>query len=75
MSPIIQTEADRLISLVDTKGKITAKEASKILGIKERQIEEWADFLEKHGILNLKLNFFNLKLISKKYKDDLVAKK
>lgn len=66
MSPIIQTEADRLISLVDTKGKITAKEASKILGIKERQIEEWADFLEKHGILNLKLNFFNLKLISKK---------
>jgi hypothetical protein len=66
MSPIIQTDADRLISLVDTKGKITAKEASKILGIKERQIEEWADFLEKHGILNLKLNFFNLKLISKK---------
>jgi len=55
-----------IISLVDTKGKITAKEASNILGIKERQVEEWADFLEKHGILNLKLNFFNLKLISKK---------
>ncbi len=66
MSPIIQTEADRLISLVDTKGKITAKEASKVLGLKERQVEEWADFLEKQGILNLKLNFFNLKLISKK---------
>ena len=46
MSPIIQTEADKLISLVDTKGKITAKEASKILGLKERQVEEWADFLE-----------------------------
>ncbi|MBD3164754.1 hypothetical protein GF323_06150 [Candidatus Woesearchaeota archaeon] len=68
MSPIIQTEADKLISLVDTKGKISAKEASKILGLKERQVEEWADFLEKHGILNLKLNFFNLKLISKKKK-------
>jgi hypothetical protein len=68
MSPIIQTDADRLISLVDTKGKITAKEAAKILGIKESQIEEWADFLEKHGILNLKLNFFNLKLISNKNK-------
>jgi predicted ArsR family transcriptional regulator len=68
MSPIIQTEADRLISLVDTKGKISAKEAAKILGIKEKQIEEWADFLEKHGILNLKLNFFNLKLISNKTK-------
>jgi predicted ArsR family transcriptional regulator len=68
MTPIIQTEADKLISLVDSKGKITAKEASKILGIKERQVEEWADFLEKHGILNLKLNFFNLKLISNKNK-------
>jgi len=65
MSPIIQTEADKLISLVDTKGKITAKEAAKILGLKERQVEEWADFLEKHGIINLKLNFFNLKLIKK----------
>ena len=51
MSPIIQTEADKLISLVDTKGKISAKEASKILGLKERQVEEWADFLEKHGII------------------------
>ena len=50
MSPIIQTEADRLISLVDSKGNITAKEAAKILGLKERQVEEWADFLEKHGI-------------------------
>jgi predicted ArsR family transcriptional regulator len=66
MSPIIQTEADRLISLVDSKGTISAKEASKVLGLKERQVEEWADFLEKHGILNLKLNFFNLKLVSKK---------
>ena len=65
MSPIIQTEADKLISLVDTKGKITAKEAAKVLGLKERQVEEWADFLEKHGIIKLKLNFFNLKLISK----------
>ena len=69
MSPIIQTEADKLISLVDTKGKITAKEAAKVLGLKERQIEEWADFLEKHGIINLKLNFFNLKLISKTKKE------
>ncbi|MBS3107155.1 hypothetical protein J4419_05865 [Candidatus Woesearchaeota archaeon] len=64
--PIIQTEADRLISLVDTKGKISAGEAAKILGISPRQVEEWADFLEHHGIINLKLNFFNLKLISKK---------
>ncbi|MDO8481156.1 MAG: hypothetical protein Q7S65_05085 [Nanoarchaeota archaeon] len=64
--PIIQTEADRLISLVDTKGKISAGEAAKILGISSRQVEEWADFLESHGIINLKLNFFNLKLISKK---------
>ncbi|MBS3136345.1 hypothetical protein J4401_05280 [Candidatus Woesearchaeota archaeon] len=66
MCPIIQTEADSLISLVDNKGKITAKEAAKILGMNERRVEEWADFLEKQGILNLKLNFFNLKLISKK---------
>ena len=68
MSPLIQTEADRLLSLVDTKGKISAKEAANILGIKERQVEEWADFLEKHEIINLKLNFFNLKLISKNNK-------
>ena len=66
MCPLIQTEADSLISLVDNKGKITAKEAAKILGMNERRVEEWADFLEKQGILNLKLNFFNLKLISKK---------
>jgi hypothetical protein len=51
---------------MNAKCKITAKGASEILGLKERQVEEWANFLEKHNILNLKLNFFNLKLISKR---------
>lgn len=59
---MIQTEADQLVSLVNQKGEITSKEAAKILDIKERQVQEWADFLEQRGILNLKMNLFNFKL-------------
>ncbi len=64
---MIETEADKLLSLVNNQKEITAKEAARQLDMKERQIEEWADFLERRGVLNLRSNIFSLKLISKKF--------
>jgi predicted transcriptional regulator of viral defense system len=67
----IETEADELIELVDEKRKISASKTARILGVRKRQIEEWADFLEKKGKINLKMWLFGFDLISK----DLRSKK
>ena len=45
----IKTEADDLMGLLETRRTITSGHAARILGVNKRQVEEWADFLEKKG--------------------------
>lgn len=66
MGKEITTEADKLMTLIDKEGKISAKKASEVLGMNYKQVKEWADFLERNGVIDLNLNFFDMKLISKK---------
>ena len=38
----------------------------KILGLKERQVEEWADFLEEEGIISIEYKFTKPYLVARK---------
>lgn len=65
MSQIIETDADKLLELVDERKIITSYDAAKTLNVKENLIRKWAFILERNKLIKLKLGFFNLTLISK----------
>jgi transposase len=53
MEEIIKTKADLLLEKVDELGKISLKEAAKILHVSVEQIDEWAKTLEEHGLVEI----------------------
>ena len=53
----IQTGVDRLVALIKEKEKISIDEAAKTLGVSKINIQEWADFLEEEGIIEIKYGF------------------
>ncbi len=50
---IIETGVDRLVRLVNEKGKVSIPDAAKHLGVSTIVIGEWADFLEEEEIIRL----------------------
>src|SRR3989338_6064714 len=56
MDSLIETGVDKLMELVKKKGKVTFHEASNELGVSPNLIEEWAEFLEEEGLINLDYN-------------------
>jgi len=50
----IETQVDKLIDLLRKKNKIRISEASKILKVSQKQIDEWVFTLEDKGIVELK---------------------
>jgi len=50
---LIETDVDKLVNLIAQKGKVSMKDASKRLGIKASQIEDWAKVLEEHGLVKI----------------------
>lgn len=53
MDSLIETGVDKLMELVKKKGKVTFQDASNELGVSPNLIEEWAEFLEEEGLINL----------------------
>lgn len=49
----IETVADKLLQLVKTKKKISFKDCSKQLKVPENLIEEWTQFLEDEGLVDI----------------------
>ena len=62
----IQTEVDRLVSLVQEEGKISTKNAAKKLNMPISIISEWASFLEEEGIINIEYKFTTPLLVKRK---------
>ena len=62
----IQTGVDRLVALVKEKEKISIDEAAKTLGVSKINIQEWADFLEEEGIIEIKYGFAKTYLVRRK---------
>lgn len=50
---LIETPVDRLVILAKRKNGITSREAAKLLGVSEPQIEDWVRILEAHDLLKL----------------------
>ena len=62
---MIRTGADKLISLVQSKGTVTVKNAAKALKVKKEVIEEWAEYLKEEGIIDVEYRLTHTYLIKK----------
>ncbi len=54
---LIETGVDKLVKLVTQRRRISIPSAAAALGVSTAVIEEWADFLEEEGIINLEYSF------------------
>jgi len=63
---IIETGVDKLVNLVNTKGKVAASDAAKELGVGMSVVMEWADFLEEEGIIHIEYKFTKPYLVARK---------
>lgn len=54
----IETTIDKFISLVRKRKRIRISEAAKILGVTQKQVDEWVFTLEDRGIVELKYPVF-----------------
>ena len=50
---VLQTKVDQLVSLIKETKKISAGEAAKSIGVPQEIILDWAEFLEKEGIIKI----------------------
>jgi chromosome segregation ATPase len=55
--PLIETGVDKLVALVNERTKISIPDASKELSVPKVVIEEWANFLEEKGIIDVSYKF------------------
>ena len=54
----LETSIDKFINEIQKRGKLTFAEASKILGISEEQVEEWAKLLQKSKeVTGIQINY------------------
>ncbi|MCH8875134.1 hypothetical protein IH824_20635 [candidate division KSB1 bacterium] len=63
---VIETGVDKLVKLINSKGKISSDDAAKELGVGNTIVMEWADFLEEEGIINVEYKFTKPFLVARK---------
>jgi len=51
---LIETPIDELIDIVKREKKVTMSRAASLLGVDEKQLEEWVRILEEHGFVELR---------------------
>lgn len=71
----IFTGVDKLVSLVNKKRRISLNLASKELGVASEVVEEWAHFLEKKELLEIKYFLTNAYLIKKELPNSQIKKR
>jgi CBS domain-containing protein len=52
-SEVMHTDIDRLLELIEEKGRVTIDEASEKLKVDRQMIEEWAAILEEHALITV----------------------
>jgi chromosome segregation ATPase len=65
-SSIIETGVDKLVNLINKKGRIASEDAAKELGVSIAVVMEWADFLEEEGIIKIEYKFTKPFLVARK---------
>lgn len=61
----IQTGVDRLVNLLHEKKKLSVDEGAKALGVSKAILQEWADFLEEEGLLEIKYSLSKTYLVER----------
>jgi chromosome segregation ATPase len=70
----IKTGADKLVDLISEKKKISVDEAAKTLGVGKNVVQEWAEFLEEEGTVDLEYSFSKAWITAKRItKDDVIS--
>src|SRR3989338_5814133 len=63
---IIETGVDKLVKLVNGKGRISSFDAAKELGVSNTVVMEWEDFLEEEDIISIEYKFTKPFLVQRK---------
>jgi Mn-dependent DtxR family transcriptional regulator len=53
MRKYIETGPDRLLELVQKKGKVSVQEVAAVLKVSKELVEEWAVILDKKGLIKI----------------------
>ena len=65
-SSVIETGVDKLVNLVNERGRIALQDAAKELGVSTTVIQEWVDFLEEEGIISVEYKITKPYLVERK---------
>lgn len=65
-SSLIQTGVDKLISLIEERGKISVHKAARELGVSKGVVEGWAKFLEEEDLITTEYSLTEQYLVFKK---------
>ncbi|MCD6464632.1 hypothetical protein J7L02_03880 [Candidatus Woesearchaeota archaeon] len=68
VSERLLTGVDQLLSLVQSKGKISIEDAARELGVGKTIVQEWAEFLEEEGLVKLEYKLSKVFITSKIHK-------
>ncbi|MGC8929394.1 MAG: hypothetical protein ACP5OZ_02610, partial [Candidatus Woesearchaeota archaeon] len=72
---LIETEVDKLLELLKERKKVSISEAAKKLGLDNKTIEEWADFLEEEGVIKIEYTLTTPVLVLKEINEDQIKNK
>lgn len=64
----IRTSLDALLEMIMKKGSVKINEASKKLRVNDKKIEEWAQLLEEHGLIDIHYPTVGKPVLKKKAK-------
>lgn len=59
---VLETGIDDLVELMEKEGSISLEKASKETGYPNDVVEDWANTLEEHGIVNMKYGLRGTKM-------------
>ena len=74
-SGTIRTGVDKLLELVEAKERISMADAAKELSVPKVVIEEWVDFLEEKGIVNVEYKLTTPYIVRKKISPVIINEK
>lgn len=75
MPASIETGVDKLVKLISKEKKIELNQAAKELNVAPAVVQEWADFLEQEGLLDVQYSFSKTFLVEKRLSKADVEKK
>ena len=65
-SSFIETGVDKLVNIVNERGRVALSDAARELGVSASVVQEWVDFLEEEGIISVEYKLTKPFLVGRK---------